>query len=164
MQEFFVDRLGIKDMNTSMLLQELIHVSGKSSLSLSELKSMLLDAGPMLSCEGPSDTVDDLLKQLRVCRFLPLTAQASSGNLRVSIQDRFFIMDDRQIGQSFLGKLPLLDFTFSEVALMHPLFTALRLETRYLSRCVKTETSVQNATFHQVLTNNMRKRSLAICR
>ncbi|RKL44288.1 hypothetical protein BFJ72_g4021 [Fusarium proliferatum] len=48
----------------------------------------------------------------------------------------FFIPDDEEFANTFMDKLPLLDITAEEIALLDPLFTWLGFKDRYLSKHV----------------------------
>lgn len=52
----------------------------------------------------------------------------------VGSTEEFFIPDDKEFANTFKDKLPLLDITAEEIALLDPLFTWLGFKDRYLSK------------------------------
>lgn len=153
-------------MNTAMLLEELIRMCDNEATNIDEVKSLLREIASMLSNEDPTDKVDELLRKLRDTKFLPLldrtVAEVGYDNAFATPKEEFYIGDDQRFTDAFKGDVDLLDFSAAEMNSFRPIFTALRLENRYISRRVQFETSVEGQDVNDILTADLRLRCFAI--
>ena len=79
-----------------------------------------------------------------------------------SLEETFFIVDNKYYAEKFSGKLILLDFTYEQLNFLHALFRILRLDDRYLTRNVRRETSAETSTVDNALTYHFRQCAYAI--
>ena len=79
-----------------------------------------------------------------------------------SLEESFFIVDNKYYAENFGGKLVLLDFTYEQLNSLHELFRILCLDDRYLARHVRRETSAETLTVDNALTHQFRQCAYAI--
>jgi hypothetical protein len=103
------------------------------------------------------------LEDLSRCKCLPV--KLSSGP--VDWQDHtgdFAIVDRREYGDLFAGKVNFLDFSLEELHSLKLLLVGLGLRERYTSKAAKETTTVRGGSVSQHLTNDLRKKAYAVCR
>lgn len=106
------------------------------SLSVDEVKRLLKTLNSFLRTESNPPSPSRLLKAL----VFPIR-DPSSGRVSLCTSNTQFTLIDREGPPSkFLEKVKVLDFTLQEIRQLEPFLSWTRLESRYLSRCMK-ETS-----------------------
>ena len=161
LQTFFVEHLRVKTASVSMLIQELITLANQGVKEAKELKSIMIAVGTMLAQEPNLNALGASLNNLKKCKFLPVRSKAGGQSFERT-DASFFINDHERFGLPFNGKLNFLDFSYDDLMLLHPLFQSLKLEPRYLSHHIETETTVRNSIKNQSLANEFRQRSYAL--
>ncbi len=152
-------------MNPVLLLEEIAkiasNVGGNSTARVSEdVKKVMLPAGQILAVDRDEEQLKEPVKALRRVAFLPVRGPKGPSLRKTSFE--FFIVDHERFGLAFRGKLRLLDFAWTAMTSLHPLFQVLQVEGRYLSRHVKTETTFESAEPNNDLTNHFRNRAYAL--
>jgi hypothetical protein len=105
----------------------------------------------------------EAIRKLSDCKFLPV--RLPSGERRwLDYAGEFAIIDRREYGDLFLGKIQLLDFSLEEIHPLKLFLSYLGLAERYMSKAVKEETTVEGGSFSRSLTKDLRNKSYAICR
>ncbi|KAF2464794.1 uncharacterized protein BDR25DRAFT_380700 [Lindgomyces ingoldianus] len=105
----------------------------------------------------------EALESLRNCECLPIKTQSGATEWHDCSTD-FAIVDRREYGAMFEGKVRILDFSLEEVHSLQRFLFALGLGTRYISRLVEEKTYVQDNELDPQLTCDMRKKAYAIYR
>ena len=103
------------------------------------------------------------LEELSACKCLPVKLRSGT----IDWQDRsgeFAIIDRREYGELFSGRVNFLDLSLEEVHSLRSLLVGLGLEDRYTSKAVKETTAVQGGLVNERLTNDLRRKAYAICR
>ena len=163
LQHFFVDNLHVKIADLKMLIEEILILELlPEPLDVSEVKSITMAAGEMLG-QGPNVQISkESLRSLKITNFLPV--RSLDGSLSLARSDaEFFINDHDRFAAAFKNKLKFLDFGCDELISLHPLFECLKLNQRYLSINVQSETRVGRSTENRPLTEDFRRRSYALC-
>jgi hypothetical protein len=161
LQTFFVGHLQVKTANVNMLIQELIALARLDVKNAGEFKSIMIAAGAMLGQEQNLEVLEPSLRELKKYKFLPVRSSAGVQSFEKTSAS-FFINDHERFGTAFQGKLDFLDFSYDELMSLHPLFQSLKLENRYLSGHIETETTVGTSIENQVLANEFRQRAYAL--
>jgi len=105
----------------------------------------------------------ELLEELSACKCLPVKLLSGS----IDWQDRsgeFAIIDRREYGELFTGKVNLLEFSLEEVHSLTSFLVGLGLKGQYTSELADETTTVRGGLVSERLTSNLRKRAYAICR
>ncbi|KAF2667223.1 hypothetical protein BT63DRAFT_481662 [Microthyrium microscopicum] len=124
-------------------------------------KSRILEEMRNICALQPTEVL--LRSKLSDSKFLPI--RNCAGDLTwASASSTYAIIDRREYGTVFAGKICLLDFTLEAVHSLRPFLSALGLQCRYLSALVKEETKVQEGLLDQYFTNDLRQKAYAICR
>jgi hypothetical protein len=105
----------------------------------------------------------EVLRTLEGCKCLPVKTQ-SGATVWYACSTDFAIVDRREYGAMFDGKIRILDFSLEEVHSLRPFLLALGLEERHLSIAVKENTTAQDNDLHARLTRDLRKKAYAIYR
>ncbi|KAH8800361.1 hypothetical protein F5884DRAFT_891279 [Xylogone sp. PMI_703] len=101
------------------------------------------------------DVTPQAVEKLCNCKFLPVKLPSKE----IQWLDRsgtFAIVDRRDYGQVFTGRIRVLDFSLEEVHSLKPLLFALGLGEKYLSRAVREETTVEGGLINEHLTADLR--------
>ena len=105
----------------------------------------------------------EAVKDLSDTKCLPV--KLPSGEIHwLSKRGSFAIIDRREYGEAFAGRINILDFSLEEVHSIRPFLLALGLEKRYMSRAVTEHTTVQGGSFSQCHSDDLRNKAYAICR
>lgn len=156
LRDFFVKKLGVMVMSANVLAKELVKTWKARDCRAGPIKRLMLNLGQLLSDKDGQVVSNENLQALRETCRLPVK---KSGGFRFF---PFFIIDHERYGNAFYDKIPLVDFTFSQLTILHPLFSALNLENRYLSNHVEKRTSVNSSSKDDVLTDHFRRRAFAL--
>lgn len=105
----------------------------------------------------------DALRKLDDCRCFPVKTVLGSIEW-VNQSADFAIIDRRDYGELFSGKLKILDLSLEEVHSIKSLLDGMGLEGRYLSNTVRQTTAAEDGSLNQGLTEDLRRKSYAICR
>lgn len=141
LQTFFVGHLRVKMANLNMLIQELIALARQDVKNAGEFKSIMVAAGAMLGQEQNLEALEPSLHNLKKYKFLPVR-NSTGAQCFEKTSASFFINDHERYGTAFQGKLNFLDFSYDELTSLHPQFQSLKLENRYLSGHIETDTTV----------------------
>ncbi|KAK1624073.1 hypothetical protein BDP81DRAFT_502426 [Colletotrichum phormii] len=137
LEEFFVDYLGVKEVDLSMAIEELEDAASSGSEAvITEIKESIWVVNSLLS----SVSIPPSPKSLSKSPIFPV--RCPDGNVKTeSVSTEFCIIDREPLEASFKSKVKLLDFTLKEVAQLRPFIEWIRLQDRFISRCVKEITS-----------------------
>ncbi|KAF2808268.1 uncharacterized protein BDZ99DRAFT_50741 [Mytilinidion resinicola] len=109
------------------------------------------------------DVTPQAVEKLSDCKCLPV--KLPSGEIQwLHRSGTFAIVDRRDYGQIFTGRIKVLDFSLEEVHSLRPLLFTLGLGGQYLSKAVREETTVEGGSIDEHLTEDLRRKSYAICR
>ena len=166
LRAFFVNKLDVKLMNPNLLLQKMAQLAADTSASLrpanamvEEMKLIMQAAGQILSVDRDDAKLKEDVRALRKIKFLPV--RSNRGYRFEKVSGEFFIVDHERFGNAFKGQLDLLDFSYSDMTSLAPLFQVLELEHRYLSGHVEAKTAVEAEEFNNDLSNHFRNRAYA---
>jgi hypothetical protein len=153
----FVSILGVEKPTLAMHIRALQDKAKPIARSRHEILRAIL-----LICAFDPTPTD--LKSLLTCACFPV--KTSGGNAAwYSSRDQFAVVDRKEYGDIFSGRIDILDFSLEEVHQMRSFLVALGLESHFMSVAVKEETQTSGvATPDNVLTREMRKKAYAICR
>jgi len=112
---------------------------------------------------GAFNPTPDIFKKLDRCKCFPVKSNSGTVNWVDRSRD-FVIVDRRELGELFKGKLNMLDLTLEEVHCVRSFLDGMRLQDQYLSNAVQPRTSAEGGSFNQALTDDLRRKSYAICR
>lgn len=135
----FVDVLDVKQVTLSMAIDELKEAGGRQSVSVEEVKVSILTVNSLL-CSESEPQHPELLENGKI---FPVIFPGE-GVRCVSAQTQFFIVDRESLRSLFEEHVKLFDFNLEEVVQLHPFLNWIRLGDRYISRCVREFTSVQD--------------------
>ena len=131
----FVEELQVPPLDLMMVFNQLLEAR-LLNLPVSEVKELLKTLNSFLRSEPSPPSPSRILN----ARVFPVR-EPSSGNVTLCTSNTQFTLLDRAGPPSrFIEMVRVLDFTLHEFNQLKPLLAWLRLESRYLSRCVK-ETS-----------------------
>jgi hypothetical protein len=137
-----------------------VHALREKASNLPPNKQDIKQAILNISAFKPSS---DSLKGLIDCRCFPV--KKPSGRLIwISSRCEFAIIDRREYGESFSKKIDMLDFSLEEVHSMKSFLVGLGLDEKFISNAVKEETKVEGGSIDHSRTNDMRRKSYAVCR
>jgi hypothetical protein len=117
----------------------------------------------MMNICALNPTVESL-KRLGGCKCLPVRQRTSGAVVWTNCSAEFVILDRREYGEIFQNTINLMDFSLEQVHALGPFLEALGLQNRYISQQIKEETKVQVRFFNHSLTEDLRKKTYAICR
>lgn len=103
------------------------------------------------------------IEALSDCKCLPV--KLPSGETKwLNKHANFAIVDRREYGDVFRGKISMLDLSLEEVHSLKVILLGLGLHRFYTSIAVQETTSVQGGLINESLTESLRKKAYAICR
>ena len=149
----------VRTMNINVLLQELGRTAKKFSPDFDEVKRIILTTGKLLASDPEVKVKEDQLRTLEKLAFLPV--RGPDGLKLFSVDQAFIIRDHQRYGQLFDNQANILDFGHEEMTSLYPFFKLLDLKDRFLSRLVKSKTTVENSTANQALERHIRDRAYA---
>ena len=154
----FCSCLAVGNATIDHVVAEIISLNAANTTKCKELLILLNEylatGSPMLA-----------INKLKGKRFIPVTDSASSDDLQVSIlknynEDIWYYPDRPSLYNSFVGKVPLLDFSVQEVRKLSPLINALGHKYRRLSEAVEEATeSSGDPIYDSLSTRDLQKRS-----
>ncbi|KAF5675134.1 hypothetical protein FCIRC_7607 [Fusarium circinatum] len=134
LKELFVAKLGVKSLTMQMVYDEL-RQSPESSVE--DIKVALFSFNDFLQIEdGNCDP-----EPIRAAKVFPVVYPDGTTALR-SMDVGFAIADRGNLRSKFSDQIALLDFELEGVHRLRPLFSWLKIQERYLSRCVMERTAV----------------------
>jgi hypothetical protein len=159
-QSFFKQILGI---NKPDLLMHIIALEQKVTDSLDKPdQGTVFEEMMNISALNPTP---DALKRLGDCKCFPVRMPLPSNSIEWHNRlDDFAIIDRRNYGEQFSGKIRMLNLSLEEVHSIRGFLDAMDLEKKYLSNAVTRKTSAEDGSLHRPLTENLRKKAYAICR
>jgi len=105
------------------------------------------------------------LKRLADCKCFPVKLPLPSNSIEWHNRlDDFAIIDRREYGEQFGGKIRMLDLSLEKVHSIRGFLDGMDLERKYLSNAVTRKTSAEHGSLHRLLTEDLRKKAYAICR
>ncbi|KAF9774642.1 hypothetical protein IL306_007330, partial [Fusarium sp. DS 682] len=145
LKDFFVGKLGVKSLTLQMVYNELKE-SPRSSVE--DIKVAILSLNDFLqSEEGHWDP-----EPIRQAKVFPVKYPNGSISLS-SVGVEFAIADRDNLRSKFEDKIALLDFDLEDVHRLKSYFAWLKIETRYLSRCVKEDTAISGESGSPILSH-----------
>ena len=160
LEEFFVNILGVSTVTDVFMMKQLAAAAAKPSKNADEIKRLMLSASELLGVNSQSSQFGTSIDILRKSKYLP--CKSPSGPVFRSMEETFFIVDNKNYAEKFSGKLVLLDFAYEQLISLHELFRILRLDDHYLARHVRRETSAGASTVDNALTRQFRQCAYAI--
>jgi hypothetical protein len=160
LEEFFVNVLGVSTVTDVFMMEQLAAAATKPFKNADEIKRLMLSASELLDVNSQSSQFGTSMEILQQSKYLP--CKSPSGHMFRSLEETFFIVDNKYYAEKFSGKLVLLDFTYEQLIFLHELFRILRLDDRYLARHVRRETSAETSTVDNALTHQFRQCAYAI--
>jgi hypothetical protein len=155
-ESFFRKVLGVKKPSLEMHIRALIQKASDNP----DKESILQE---MRNVCALNPTPEALGTKLSDCDCFPV--KHPSGEIEwLSCADTFVVVDRQEYGNMFRDEIATLDFSLEEVHSVKKFLLCLRLEPRFLSNAVTEETRVRDGLLHQELTNDLRRKSYAICR
>lgn len=137
LKRFFVGKLGVKSLTMQMVYNEL---KESPQGSIKDIKDAILSLNGFLQGkEGEQGHWDP--KPIRQAKVFPVRYPNESLSLS-SVAVDFAIADRDNLRSIFEDKIAILDFNLEDVHQLKPFFTWLKIEPRYLSRCVREITSI----------------------
>ena len=132
--DFFIHKLGVKSLTLQMVYDELRQSPNDSP---EEIKVAIRSLNEFLQTE-PAYLDPEPIRKAKVFPIRYPNGNVSLGSIDVS----FAIGDRERLKAAFETRISLLDFDLEDIRRLKPLFDWLRLEDRYLSSCVKEDTSI----------------------
>lgn len=142
LHDFFVNALGVRPVTLSMAIDELKEAGGRQPISVEEVKASLLTVNSLLCSESDAQQPEIMESNIFPVRY------PESGVRCVSAQTQFFIFDRESLRSSFEDHVKFLDFSLEEIVKLRPFLSWARVEDRYISRCVREFTSIQDSGTH----------------
>ncbi|KAF1811695.1 hypothetical protein P152DRAFT_418319 [Eremomyces bilateralis CBS 781.70] len=161
LKEFFVNVLGVSTVTDVFMMKQLAAVAAKSFKNPDEIKRLMLSASELLDVSSQSSQFGTSIEILQQSKYLPCKSPSGQDMFR-SMEETFFIADNKYYAEKFSGKLVMLDFAYEHLIFLHELFRILRLDDRYLARHVRRETSAETSTVDNALTREFRQCAYAI--
>ena len=154
LEDFFVNKLEIKNATAWDIKDELVRLSGKTDRTKS-IKELLMW---MNNSIGDKLWDDRIPKELGDKAIIPVKDNVRV--LRSCGDDDWFIADTIKLGQLFRGLVALIDFDDDEIAKLAPLFEKLLVHRRYLSDNYReTQETVGKPILHSALTDRIRSKA-----
>ena len=150
-------------MSLRLLVKQLVKmISPESTSDGNEVKAIMINADQALAVDRSPEEVRDSLKTVTQNRCLSVRHENEWTFIKAS--DNFFVIDHERFAMAFGNRVNFLNFTYSELTSLHPLFQVLGLDHRYLSRHVETETMISEGASYLSpdLTSHFRQRAYAL--
>ncbi|KAF5556260.1 hypothetical protein FNAPI_5783 [Fusarium napiforme] len=136
LKAFFVSKLGVKSLTMQMVYDEL-RQSPESSVE--DIKVALFSFNDFLQTEHGNWDPDPI----KTAKIFPVVYPDGTTALR-SMDVDFAIADRDNLRSKFSDQIALLDFDLEDVHRLRPLFTWLKIQERYLSKCVIETTAISD--------------------
>lgn len=137
LKELFVDFLGVKPVDLSMAIDELVEAGRRTSTTISEIKDSIWTVNALLLANTKRPRVRDAMLKAAI---FPIR-YPKGAIARKPTTTEFFIVDREPLRRSFEKKVKFLDFSLEEVVKLAPFLKWFSLEGKYLSSCVRAFTS-----------------------
>jgi hypothetical protein len=160
LEEFFVSILGVSTVTALFMMKQLAAAAAKPLKDADEIKRLMLSASELLDINSQSSQFGKATEILQQSKYLP--CKSPSGHIFRSLEESFYIVDNKYYAEKFDGKLVLLDFTYEQLIFLHELFRILRLDHHCLTRHVRRETSAETSTVDNPLTHQFHQCAYAI--
>lgn len=141
-------------------MEQLAAAADKPCKNADEIKRLMLSALELLDVNSQSSQFGTSMEILQQSKYLP--CKSPSGYMFRSLEETFFIVDNKYYAEKFSDKLVLLDFTYEELIFLHELFRILRLDDYYLARHVRLITSANTSTINNALTQQFHQYTYTI--
>lgn len=158
LQNFFVDRLSVQTPNVGTYVEQLTILAEEQPPNIEKIKTAIEN----INYFNPEHTDLDSIRGLD---FLPV--KSTTGETELSnIVNTFYIVDRKEYGDAFEGKVPILDFSLEDIRRLRCFLEALGLVDKYMSSAVVETTTVQQPASEPSvsLTREFRGKSKAFCR
>ncbi|KAF5556276.1 hypothetical protein FNAPI_5799 [Fusarium napiforme] len=129
LRDFFVDKLGIESLSLRILYDRLIK---SPKCEPQQMKEAIFILNDFLRSEP--EFLDP--QPLRDAEIFPIRSPDGTVSLK-SVETEFAVEDNHNLRITFEKHISLVDFDLREFHRLKPFFRWLRLESRYLSRCVR---------------------------
>jgi hypothetical protein len=149
LKSFFVEKLGVRSLTMQMVYNEL---KDSPHSSIRNTRVAILTLNDFLQTkEGKEGHWDpNPIKQAKV---FPVSYPDRSISLSSVVVD-FAIADRDNLRSKFEDKIALLDYDLENVHRLKPLFAWLKIEDRYLSRCVQEVTAISGESGSPITSRN----------
>lgn len=161
LKELFVDVIRVSKVDDVFMMKELAKAANKPSKSSEAIRELMLETAAMLDDEYHHDRYAPSLEVLKQASFLPCRGVGGVSRL-LTPSEPFYINDNAAIGDAFGDQVAMLDFTYQEFNTLHRLLRVLDLSDRYISSCVRAETTEGYAVADADLTSNFRQCAYAL--
>ncbi|OJZ91020.1 hypothetical protein ASPFODRAFT_57246 [Aspergillus luchuensis CBS 106.47] len=152
LQDFFVELLGVPTLTAEMVYSKLLE-QGRGMTPINEVKDTIWLLNSYLqSEEDPPSSTSLLESRVFLVRYPNGVVELRSSTVDFTISDR------KHLSQYFFDKALFLDFSTEVVLQLEPFIEWAKIETRYLSSCVK-EISCYTGDSYRSLTSPDRKLS-----
>jgi hypothetical protein len=160
LEEVFVKVLGVSTVTDVFMMKQLAAAAAKPLKNADEIKRLMLSTSELLDSNSKSSQFGSSMDTLKQSEYLP--CKSPSGHTFCSMEETFFIVDNKYYAENFSNRLVLLDFSYEKLSSLHELFRILRLDDHYLARHVRRETSAETSTIDNTLTYQFRQCAYAI--
>jgi hypothetical protein len=131
LERFFVEFLGVEDLNMQMIYDELKQLGGTHNLGVEQTQERIK---AMNECLKVAKEWPDPAPILNAHIF---PVKSPGGTTSLCTAEMEFVINDRQLlADCFSDKAKMLAFSLDEIRDLSPFFEWLRLESRYLSAAV----------------------------
>ncbi|MCJ1379785.1 hypothetical protein MMC17_002888 [Xylographa soralifera] len=162
-EQFFRMSLGIKNATLEVIVEEIKRTSwGSDTSDVKIIKSLFTT----LTGFDLDYSADAKIGELRSTTCLPMQNGTSGSQVSwTSSNGSFFIADRQYLYDSFVGKVPILDFSVDEAYKLHKIFDLLNLRSKRLSHVVKEEYNISGSEeLDSRLMANFRSKAVALTR
>lgn len=140
LKEFFRVTLQVPDASVRDIVQGLCDQAGDMN-NLDNLRALLLSLSDWLTNEDlADDRLPKLLLKLQAQKVFPVRRSSGASQLASASDQDWFIPDRDRLTRCFHGKVWLLDFTYSDIKKLVPVFERLSLKDYHLSNAVTEKT------------------------
>ncbi|KAF5625605.1 hypothetical protein F52700_8970 [Fusarium sp. NRRL 52700] len=134
LRDFFVDKLGVESLSLRILYDRLVN---SPKCKPQQMKEAIFILNDFLR----SETAFLNPQPIRNSEIFPIRDPDGTVSLK-SVETEFVIGDNHNLRISFEKHINVLDFELREFHRLKPLFQWLKLESRYLSRCVREDVKI----------------------
>lgn len=154
---FFVERLGVRTPNLSMVVSELEALCTRNP-SVQEVVGLIWAINSM--APQPGD-----LTSLNPLEIFPVKSPESGGQVHMrSRLDDFIILDHPRLTVEFHGRISALDFSPEQVKRLQRFFASMSMSDKFISTRVIENTEAQGGRISESLSLEFRNRGYAIAR
>lgn len=140
-EHLFREVLEVPSLNLTMIYEELLGVPSSGSTT-ERVKDLLLNFSSLL----PGEVSPPTPGRLRQRRIFPIKPPEGRNTTLGTSETEFFIVDRDDLFTAFGDRVQCFDFSLKDVCRLRPFIDWVRLESRYLSRCVEEVSKVRGGT------------------